>query len=396
MSKFTAAFIKNIKTAGWYSDHRHKLWLFIGKDGKNKVWKFKGRINKKEIKKTIGHYPQMTLAEARELALHIDTTYKNGIDYFADLEITQLQAEKDAITFQTIADEWLSIKQAKGMRANTLATDKKRLDKHILPTLATTPIKDIDKAMLRQICDRSALEAPYTANRIAGMLQSIFEHAVISEAIETSPAQYLTKLYPKPKTTNNPHLSIEEIPELLTALRMGLQFELIDIITYRMILIQFHTLARPAEIATLKWEYIDLDNACWTIPLEKMKNKETHTQPLSPHVVAMLKEQQSYSEGNDYVFPSAKRNGKTPHRNKETANTALKKRLKYKDRLTAHGLRHTAATALGKLGYDRDLIDTALSHLVGNEVSRTYNKDKAIKQRREMLNHWSEYLTNIA
>ncbi len=232
--------------------------------------------------------------------------------------------------------------------------------------------------MLREICDRTSLDTPYTANRMASMFQSIFEHAVISEVIKTSPAQYLTKLYPKPKTTNNPHIQIEEIPELLTALRMGLQFELIDSVTYRMIVIQLHTLARPTEVAKLKWGYISFDSpdgACWTIPAEEMKTGIEHKQPLSPQVVAMLKEQQSYSEGSEYVFKSAVRNGKKPHRDEATANVALKNRLKYKGRLTAKGLRHTAATALAKLGYDRELIDLAQAHLVANTVSRTYNKD---------------------
>ncbi len=394
MATLTASFVKNEAKNGWYSDHDNNLWLFIGRNGKTKAWKFKGRIKGVEYKKTIGYYPNMSLAEARKLATEIKTTIKNGVNYFAELEAQKEKENNQLITFGILANEWLEIKIAKGIRENTLKTDRKRLDKHILPTLTNTPLMDIDKPLLREICDKAKTETPYTANRIAGMFQSIFEHAVMSDYIGNSPAQYLTKLYPKPKTINNPHLPIEEIAELLIALRMGLQFELIDSVTYRMALIQFHTLSRPTEIATLKWDYIDFDNKAWTIPIEEMKNKEAHIQPLSDEVVALLEKQKSFSENSPYVFPSAIRNAKAPHRNKETVNTALKQ-LKYKDRLTAHGLRHTGATALAKLGYDRDLIDTALSHFVGNEVSRTYNKDKMFNQRREMLNHWSENLNDI-
>ncbi|MBS9778634.1 MAG: tyrosine-type recombinase/integrase [Gammaproteobacteria bacterium] len=388
MASFTATFIKNQNKNGWYSDHSNNLWLFVGKSGEVKSWKFKGRINGKEIKKTIGYYPDMSLSDARQLAIEIKTSIKNGINYFAELENQKEKNNKTAITFGTLAIEWVELKIAKGIRDNTLKTDRKRLDKHILPILENTHLIDIDKPLLREICDNAK---PYTANRIAGMLQNIFEHAVMSDYIDNSPAQYLAKLYPKPKTINNPYLPIEEIAELLTALRMGLQFELIDSVTYRMALIQLHTLSRPTEIATLKWEYIDFDNMSWTIPVEEMKNKETHTQPLSAEVVTLLKEQKPFSRDSIFVFPSARRNAKTPHRNKETVNTALK-RLKYQNRLTAHGLRHTGATALAKMGYDRDLIDTALSHFVGNTVSRTYNKDKMFNQRRDMLSHWSTFL----
>ncbi len=395
MATLTASFVKNETKNGKHSDHDNNLWLFIGKNGKTKTWKFKGRIKGVEYNKTIGYYPNMSLAEARKLATEIKATIKNGVNYFAELEKQKEKEVINALTFGEVAEAWYQAKVTEGKRENTLKTDRKRLDKHILPYIKDIPIIDVKKSMLIEICDRVKEHAPYSANRVAGMLQSIFEMAIISEHIETTPAYKLTKLYKKPPTKHNPYLEITEINKFLKTLEAGLLLNKMDVVTYRMILIQFHTLSRPNEVAKLKWEYIDFDRKEWTIPIEGMKNKQSHTQPLPQYVIDLLIDQKPFSEDSQYVFPASKRGTKQPHRNLETANNTIK-RIGYKGVLTAHGMRGTASTALSKLGYHQELIDTALSHLIGSTVRRSYIHHKLEEDRKKMLSHWSEFLASGA
>lgn len=402
MAKLNDSFLRSTSKAGWHTDGLNGLYFVVGKTGR-KQWKIKTRIKEQNIKKTIGHYPNMGLKDARALAGEIFSAYMNGVDYFAEQEAQTVKLKKEATPFKVVVDDWLDTKKNKGVRESTIATDIKRLDKHFFPTLGNKPINDITTAELIAICDKSKESGKkYTAFRLAIMLKSIFEYAKdVLKIIADNPASGLPKKYPKPKTDNNPHLAIEQIPELLSDLKAALKFELIDIVTYHMILIQLHTLSRPAEIAKLKWEYIDFDAACWTLPAEIMKNKHAHKQPLSPQVLTLLEAQRPYSEGSEYVFKAVKRGTKNPHRDPATANVAIKNRLKYKDRLTAHGMRRTAGNALNKnadnhLGYDKELIDLALAHTVADITTLTYNDDTRYPERRKMLNHWSEYLDSIS
>lgn len=71
------------------------------------------------------------------------------------------------------------------------------------------------------------------------------------------------------------------------------------------------------------------------------------------------------SGGKEYLFPSFS-NPKT-HTNTQTANAAIK-RMGYHGKLVAHGLRSIASTYLNEQGYDKDLIEVALSHINQDRV----------------------------
>ncbi len=129
MAKLNATFIEKTNKAGIYTDGLNGLYFVVGKRG-GKTWRFKSRIHDVEIKKTIANYPATKLKEARILAGEIFSAYKNNIDYFAEQEADKAQVAKEGTTFQTIADEWLDVKRAKGMKENTIATDQKRLNKY--------------------------------------------------------------------------------------------------------------------------------------------------------------------------------------------------------------------------------------------------------------------------
>ena len=147
-------------------------------------------------------------------------------------------------------------------------------------------------------------------------------------------------------------------------------------------------MVRSSEAAGAKWEEIDFKNQLWVIPAERMKMNRQHTVPLTPQALTILTSIKPLSGHSDYIFPAEQI---TRQINKEAANKALRK-LGYKDKLVAHGLRSLASTTLNEEGFDPDVIESALAHVDKNEVRRAYNRSEYIERRRAMMEWWSNHI----
>lgn len=160
---------------------------------------------------------------------------------------------------------------------------------------------------------------------------------------------------------------------------------------------------RPGELRGMEWTEVDLDNAEWNIPIERMKLKsqtkqdrkgQSHLVPLSAQAVAILSELYPLTKHSRFVFPSIR----TPLRpmSENTVNATLR-RLGYTgEEMTGHGFRATARTILDEiLGFPPDIIEHQLAHAVKDANGRAYNRTSHLKARRQMMQHWSDYLENI-
>lgn len=76
------------------------------------------------------------------------------------------------------------------------------------------------------------------------------------------------------------------------------------------------TATRTGEVIDARWSEIDLHNAIWTIPPERMKAGKEHRIPLSDGAMAVVRELAQFREvdkGDSFVFAAAWGNrGKSP------------------------------------------------------------------------------------
>ena len=140
---------------------------------------------------------------------------------------------------------------------------------------------------------------------------------------------------------------------------------------------------RPNEAVGVKWQEIDFNNCLWIIPAEKMKMRKEHTITLSKQAIAILSIMKPITGHREHIFPSMNPPFNTPM-SASTANMAIK-RMGYKDKLVAHGLRALASTILNEQGFDPNVIEAALAHVDSNSVRRAYNRTTYLEQRRIML-----------
>nr|WP_161981636.1 site-specific integrase [Aurantiacibacter suaedae] len=153
-----------------------------------------------------------------------------------------------------------------------------------------------------------------------------------------------------------------------------------------------HLFQRPGEIRTMKWEYIDLEAAIWTMPAGGTKMRREHRVPLSRQAIAIILSMRDVAAYSEYVFPSF--NPKKPL--SENAITGALKRLGYAGVMTAHGFRTAASSLLNESGeFHPDAIERALAHQDSNAVRRVYNRTQYWDERVRMMQWWSDKIDSL-
>jgi len=347
-------------------------------------------FTRKRTSMSLGMYPDVSLAQARDKRKHARELLAEDIDPKEHREeVVNLNCDDLNTTFKKISIEWFKIHKTK-IAEKTGRDLWNSLENHVLPSIGNTPISKI-KAVdaikaLRPLAAKGSLEA---VRKLCQNLNKIMIFAANTGVIDTNPLTGISQAFETPTVSNRPAIKPEELPELMRALSIAN----IKLVTRCLIEWQLHTMVRPSEAAGAKWSEIDFDNQLWNIPPERMKKARGHIVPLTNQALALLEIMKPISSHLTFIFP-ADRNQHT-HSNYETANKALK-RIGFKDRLVAHGMRSIASTKLNEEGFDFDVIEAALAHADGNEVRRAYNRTNYLERRRVMMVWWSDYIEKAA
>lgn len=363
------------------------LFLLVKTTGK-KLWRFRyQRPNSgSRTNLSLGSYPALTLATARQIRDQHLTTLAQGMDPQQQQELAseQRQIELDSI-FSTVAANWFQIK-SRSVTEDYAKDIWRSLDKDVFPTIGSIPVQEIKARTiveaLEPIKARGALE---TVRRLVQRVNEIMIYAVNTGLIDANPASGVGMAFEKPKKQNMPTLRPEELPKLMRSLVMSN----LSVPTRCLIEWQLLTLVRPSEASGARWVEIDLDAKLWTIPAERMKAKREHIVPLSPQALDILEVMRPISNHREHVFPS--RNDPKQPMNSQTANAALK-RIGYGGKLVAHGLRSIASTTMNESGLNADVIEAALAHSDKNEVRRAYNRSIYLDKRIELMNWWGAFV----
>ncbi len=359
------------------------LFLLVKTSGK-KLWRFRYQrpTSGSRTNLSLGSYPALTLASARQIRDQYLTTLAQGIDPQQQQEQAseQRQIELDSI-FSTVATNWFQIKN-KSVTEDYAKDIWRSLDKDVFPAIGAIPVQEIKARTiveaLEPIKARGALE---TVRRLVQRINEIMIYAVNTGLIDANPASGVGMAFEKPKKQNMPTLRPEELPQLMRSLVMSN----LSVPTRCLIEWQLLTLVRPSEASGARWAEIDLVAKLWTIPAERMKAKREHIVPLSPQAVGILEAMKSISAHREYIFPS--RNDPKMPMNSQTANAALK-RIGYSGKLVAHGLRSIASTAMNEANFNPDVIESSLAHIEKNSVRKAYNRATYLSQRKELMVWW--------
>ena len=158
-----------------------------------------------------------------------------------------------------------------------------------------------------------------------------------------------------------------------------------ETITAKLVEFVILTACRSIEAREAVWSEIDLIAGVWTIPKERMKAGREHMVPLSERALEILKELE-ITRHNELVFPH-------PNSLKAlsvNAPRALLKRIGRDE--TLHGFRATFKSwATDRTTTQREVIEMALAHKIGNDVEASYLRTSAMEKRKQLMEAWSGF-----
>lgn len=354
------------------------------------IFNYSRPYTKKRANIGFGTFPSVSLAEARILRDDARSLLTKEIDPKEHREANnQTQNKAHRNTLEYISKQWLEIKksQVSSDHANDIL---RSLELHIYPTLGKLPLHKLTAPKtieaLKSIAAKGSLE---TVKRLCQRLNEIMAWSVNTGIIDSNPLAGINKAFKAPQKRHLPTLKPDQLPKLMNALTTAS----IKLTTRCLIEWQLHTMVRPSEAAGASWDEIDLENALWNIPAERMKKSRPHSVPLTPQTLALLEVMKPISKHREYIFPSDRKPKR--HTNESTANVALK-RMGFAGLLVAHGMRSLASTTLNEQAFDPDVIESALAHLDKNEVRSAYNRAEYLERRRVMMCWWSEHIERAA
>ncbi|MFC1885392.1 tyrosine-type recombinase/integrase, partial [Thermodesulfobacteriota bacterium] len=327
------------------------LYVLVNKTGR--YFRYDYRYAGKRKTFALGVYPDVKLAEAREKRDDARKLLQNGIDPSQRRkESKSLKYEQAENSFETVAREWFGKNKHIWTKGHS-RTIIRRLELNIFPWLGSRPIALITApellAVLRRIENRGALE---TAHRVKQICGQVFRYGIATGRAERDPSADLRgALSPaKPRrmaTITNP----QKIGELLRAIE-GYEGHLVTKCALRLAPLVF---VRPGELRQAEWGEIDLEQAEWKIPAEKMKMRSPHIVPLATQSIEIFNELEPLTGRGQYLFPSL-RTSKRPMSN-NTVLAALRRMGYSKEEMSGHGFRAMASTVLHEQGWQSDLIE---------------------------------------
>jgi integrase len=354
----------------------------------SKLWRYRYKFGGKEKMISLGAYPAIGLKAARAARDDYKELLSQGIDPSIDKQETKIRQtlaiEND---FQSVARSWWTVWQV----GKNIAYAKKvwhMFEVDVFPFIGGRALDAIKQStillILKNIVKRGALD---TVKKIHQRIVLVFRYAITHELTQFNPAEklILDDIVPKRKTKNQTRIDLKELPQLLRDIdaydgnaitRHALQFMALSFV-------------RTSELIKAEWSEFDILAGLWRIPPERMKMDAPHIVPLSRQALALLHDLRKITGGGVYLFPSIRGDGKCMSNN--TMLYALY-RMGYHSRMTGHGFRSVASTALNERGYDERHIELQLSHLTGNAVQRAYDHSKHLEARATLMQAWADYL----
>ncbi len=360
------------------------------------TWTLRYRIAGKRKELTIGRYPDISLAKAREIAAAKRVEVQQGVDVAAAKRKAEHEAA-NAWTFRKLADDYLE-KASGFLAAETIRSRRQQLRDYVFPKIGDIAAADVSPVEIVAIVEAASLKSLHVARLVLIAIREVFAHGVARHVVSENPCAHIKAraiIGGTKRQRERVMLSDGEIAELFKALPTVSRPNAL------MIRVLLATGARIGELVRAEWRFVDFERAEWMIPAEHSKTKKAFVIPLAPVVAGWFAELHAMAFGSRYVLPIRTRiRGREgdAHMEPSSLNAALNQlAAKLGDkcrRFTPHDLRSTCRSHLGMLGVDVLIAERCLNHSLGGLVA-VYDKHDYLTERRRALELWAAKLATI-
>ena len=341
-----------------------------------KIWTYRYRHAERDVMLTLGHYPDMTLADARTAHAAAWALHKRGVDP-AEAKRDEVRRQAEAakekagkLTVNKLIDYYI-VEYAKKKKRSWEA-DKRSLEKDLSPGYGDRPIEEITRRDIVLIC--KAVEkrgAPRQARILYNQLHKMFRFALREGLIESSPCSDIEP------PGHNGHKKKRPLTATEIATVWPLLDKRMDRSTARALRMILVTGQRPGECLGMMWE--EVKGRWWTIPAARVKTKQEQRVYLTDLAIEIMGKKKTAGP----VFPAPKLDddGQPKLLGEKSTGRAVYRLFKPAGRhqkpieippFTPHDLRHTAATICGEAGWKNYDLDLLLNH-ANTSMTARYN-----------------------
>lgn len=348
---------------------------------KSFVFRFTIGGSKQEL--SLGVYPEVALATAREKYQAAYTKLKNGIDPRAK------EPAKELMTFKHFSDKYLEEYSKAHHSASWQKTVKLSLENDVLPYWGDKDIKDIKRTDGILLLERVAKRSPGQAANVHKAARGVLDYALQRSHLEYNVLVGLSKPVPalRPKSRDRilTEAEIKRVWDALDDSSIGRALKLVLV-----------TAQRPGEVAGLHTQEFQagegkpLCKTCrgcknyWTIPQARAeKGKGDHLVYLTSTAVELTR---GIEDADGPVF-DVQRNSLSQYISRNKKYFGL-------PRWTPHDLRRTARTHMARIGILDEHAEAVIAHCKQG-IKKVYNKYEYQEEKKTALIKWEAELLRI-
>ena len=339
---------------------------------------------------TLGQWPAVGLAQAREEARMVKAEVRSGIDPRARRAGAQATAKAEAQaearkTFRAIAENYIAL-ECPGLQRGV--ETEAIIRRELLPPWSDRHTAGFRRSDLTELTDRLIVTGtPMAAHRVYQTATRIFNWALNRGDIEASP--FAAMKPPVKKVVRDRALKDHEIKTLWAVwAELGYPFGLLQQVL--LLLGQ-----RRSEVAKMRWPEVNFDKCEWTIPASRSKSRREHIVPLPDAAFDILKSLPRFANG-DFVFTTTA--GRVPvtgfSRVKDRIDQMLVDQDTAIENWRVHDLRRTCRTGMARLGVPEIVSERVLNHQAQG-LTKIYNVHEYLDEKRDALSRWAQEVQNI-
>ena len=266
-------------------------------DSGSKSWVLRITVDGKARNVTLGTYPKVGLADARQAATAYRQTVQTGGDPAAEkrIKVQEREAKAAIPTFRAVAEEVIELRRPEWKNARHAQQWVESLTNHVYPAIGDRAVDSITSADVLRILETIWTAKAETASRVKQRMQATFQRAVVLGYRMDNPVTAVDGALVKRRRTkaNHPAIHHSEAPAAIAQI----QASTADPITKLAFEFLVLTAGRTGEVRGATWDEINLDCRTWEIPAERMKMDRPHRVPLADRAVAILSEVRELTDG---------------------------------------------------------------------------------------------------
>lgn len=390
--KLTAASVERLKP----TDRRQEipdalctgLYLVVQKSGK-KGWQVRYRHGGTHRRMTLGAYPVLSLADARQRAREALAAASEGRDPAEEVKAAKAPKAQDDVDKVKTLFKLYAKRHLAGLKSGAVV--KREMERHVIDQWGERDIQTIAKRDVIDLLDGIADSGRVvTANRTRAYLSKFLNWCVERDVIAASPALGV-KPVAKEKSRDRV-LSDDEVRWFWRACDdLGQPWGPLG----KVLLLTGQRLGEVVGMTDA-----ELRGDMWHLPTDRTKNGRAHVVPMTQDVLDVLARVERI-KGTAGLYHTT--TGETPLSGFDRGRDRIARRMEEIaghdiPRWTFHDLRRTAATGMARLGIPVRVTEAVLNHVSGTAagIVSVYQRHDYAEEKRTALEAWARLVADLA